>query len=137
MLTMAQSTDPTCSVPTRTSLSWQSLGLANFCGNPQISRPAAGIIWPHSVKSPKSVVSGRRMNSNLTIGSEISSGSGTTARNAIGQIFDHEIFAIIETIRSGRIGWIVERHGESARTHIGDFHLKAPLGAGNLANAKL
>jgi hypothetical protein len=36
--------------------------------------------------------------------------------------------AIVETIGSGRIGGIVERHGESAHTHICDFHLKVPLG---------
>ena len=46
----------------------------------------------------------------------------------IGKIFDHEIFTIIEMIGSWRIGWIVERQGESARTHICDFHLKAAFG---------
>ena len=46
----------------------------------------------------------------------------------IGQMFDHEIFARVETIRPRRIGGIVERHGESAGAHIGDFHLKAPSG---------
>jgi hypothetical protein len=46
----------------------------------------------------------------------------------IGENFDYEIFAVVETVWPRRIGGIIERHGESARAHIGDLHLEAPLG---------
>jgi hypothetical protein len=57
-------------------------------------------------------------------------GHGGSQRLRIGQIFDDEIFAVIEieTVRSRRIGRIIERHRECTGPNIGYFHGKAPAG---------